>query len=175
MSNFQEAQDLARPGLNISGMRCVNFAPTIPVPVSVGGGHWDEGIAPLEGIHAIRCVHALIDELTEKLFDIRHEMASFPAGLWLDAQQEFHSQLAGAEGYIQETICGKADELLASGFTAEATCLSERVWVLCDLLTDTQDMANNYELPGALITTVMQPLTKTAVAHVELHWRAVKF
>ena len=72
-------------------------------------------------------------------------------------------------------MCGKADELLASGFTAEATCLFERIWVLCDLLTDTQDMANNYELPGALITTVMQPLTKTAVAHVELHWRAVKF
>ena len=63
-------------------------------------------------------------------------MAAFSADLWLDTQQEFHSQLVGAEGYIQETICGKADELLASGFTAEAGCLAGRIHDLCDLLTN---------------------------------------
>ena len=59
----------------------LNFAPTIPVPLNKGGGHWDEGFSPLEGIHATGCVHDLIDELTEKLFAIRHEMASFSADL----------------------------------------------------------------------------------------------
>ena len=81
MSNSREVQGLAHSGLNISGMRCVNFAPTIPVPLNKGGGHWDEGFSPLEGIHATGCVHDLIDELTEKLFAIRHEMASFSADL----------------------------------------------------------------------------------------------
>ena len=121
-----------------------------------------ERFAALQGMPAFRYAHDLIDELMEKLLDIKHRMASLVAGVWLTARQEFHSQLAEAEVYIQEIICGKADELLASGFTAEARCLSGRIQDLCDLLTNAQDMANSYEAPNSYLLTVAHPEPEAA-------------